>query len=201
MVKHAFSPDREPAARFSNELTRTTNQKQMENVRVSLTSVEQRLRDMDKMGVDVQAISCSPFQFKYSLDPELGQKAARAINEHLAEIVRKHPLPVRGPRQRTAASARRRCRRARLLRQEARLPRRGDRDQRGRRRGLARPGRLLGQGPGAGRHGVHSCIPTASRGVTGSPTITSSTSSAIRSTPRWPSLTWSSTGYWSAFLG
>ena len=57
MVKHAFSPDREPAARFSNELTRTTNQKQMENVRISLTSVEQRLRDMDKIGVDVQAIS------------------------------------------------------------------------------------------------------------------------------------------------
>src|SRR5262245_15226479 len=91
MVKHAYSPEREPAARFSNDLTRATNQKQMENVRVSLTSVEQRLRDMDKMGVDIQAISCSPFQFKYSLDPEWGGKAARAINEHLAEIVQKHP--------------------------------------------------------------------------------------------------------------
>jgi aminocarboxymuconate-semialdehyde decarboxylase len=91
MVKHAFAPDREPAARFSSELSRATNQKQMENVRVCLTSVEQRLRDMDKMGVDVQAISCSPFQFKYSLDPELGRKAARAINENLAAIVQKHP--------------------------------------------------------------------------------------------------------------
>ena len=91
MVKHAFSPDKEPAARFANALSRATNQKQMENVHVCLTSVEQRLRDMDKMGVDVQAISCSPFQFKYSLDPELGAKAARAINEHLAEIVQKHP--------------------------------------------------------------------------------------------------------------
>ena len=91
MVKHAFAPEKEPAARFSNELSRATNQRQMENVRVCLTSVEQRLRDMDKMGVDVQAISCSPFQFKYSLDPELGGKAARAINEHLADIVQKHP--------------------------------------------------------------------------------------------------------------
>lgn len=91
MVKHAFIPDREPAMRFSNELSRQTNVKQMENVRACLTSVDQRLRDMDKMGVDVQAISCSPFQFKYSLDPELGRKAARAINENLAEIVQKHP--------------------------------------------------------------------------------------------------------------
>ena len=91
MVKHAYAPEKEPGARFSNELTRATNARQMENVRVCLTSVEQRLRDMDKMGVDVQAISCSPFQFKYSLDAELGGKAARAINEHLAEIVQKHP--------------------------------------------------------------------------------------------------------------
>ena len=91
MVKHAFRPEREPSARFSNDLSRATNQKQMQNVHQCLTSVEQRLRDMDKMGVDVQAISCSPFQFKYSLDPELGQRAARAINEHLAAIVRQHP--------------------------------------------------------------------------------------------------------------
>jgi aminocarboxymuconate-semialdehyde decarboxylase len=91
MVKHAFSPDQEPAARFASALSRETNARQMENVRVCLTSVEQRLRDMDKMGVDVQAISCSPFQFKYSLDPELGGKAARAINENLAEVVQKHP--------------------------------------------------------------------------------------------------------------
>jgi hypothetical protein len=46
MVKRAFDPDREPAVRFSNALTRATNGKLMENVRVCLTSVEQRLRDM-----------------------------------------------------------------------------------------------------------------------------------------------------------
>ena len=91
MVKHLASPDREPSARFSNELSRATNRKQMENVWSCLTSVEQRLRDMDKMGVDVQAISCSPFQFMYSLDPELGRKTSRAINENLAAIVQQHP--------------------------------------------------------------------------------------------------------------
>ena len=91
MVKDVFRRDQEPAFRFSSALSRETNQKQTENVRVCLTSIEQRLRDMDKMGVDVQAISCSPFQFMYSLPPELGRKTARAINENLAAIVEKHP--------------------------------------------------------------------------------------------------------------
>ena len=91
MVKGIYRRENEPNGRFSSELSRTTNQKQMQNVYVSLTSVEQRLRDMDKMGVEVQAISVSPFQFMYSLDPELGRKTARATNENLAAIVQKHP--------------------------------------------------------------------------------------------------------------
>ena len=91
MVKGVYRPENEPAMRFTNGLSRATNKKQAENVLAGLTSVEQRLSDMDKMGVDVQAISCSPFQFMYALDPELGKKAARAINENLAAIVQKHP--------------------------------------------------------------------------------------------------------------
>src|SRR5881396_844696 len=91
MVKDVFRRDSEPAMRFTNDLSRATNQKQTQNVLTCLTSVEQRLRDMDKMGVDVQAISVSPFQFMYSLPPEDGRKTARATNENLAEIVEKHP--------------------------------------------------------------------------------------------------------------
>jgi aminocarboxymuconate-semialdehyde decarboxylase len=91
MVKGEFSPTREPSARFANELTRATNRKQQENVWSCLTSVDQRLRDMDKMGVDVQAISPSPFHFMYWLSPDLARKVSRTINEHLAGIVRAHP--------------------------------------------------------------------------------------------------------------
>jgi len=63
----------------------------MENVRESLTSVETRLRDMDKMGMDVQAISPSPFHFMYWLEPELARKMSRTVNEHLASIVHSYP--------------------------------------------------------------------------------------------------------------
>ncbi|MCZ7566806.1 MAG: amidohydrolase [Burkholderiales bacterium] len=91
MVKHVFSPEREPAMRFANPLTRDTNRKQNESIWACLTTVEQRLRDMDKMGVDVQAISSSPAQFMYWLEPELGAKSARAVNDNLASIVARHP--------------------------------------------------------------------------------------------------------------
>lgn len=91
MVKGIYRPELEPAARFSNELTRAANRTQMKNVHACLTSVEQRLRDMDRMGVDVQAISVSPFQFMYALSPEHGRRTARATNENLAAVVQKHP--------------------------------------------------------------------------------------------------------------
>ncbi len=91
MIKHVFSPDKEPAMTFSNAATRAANVRQEQNVGICLTSVEQRLRDMDKMGMDVQAISSSPRQFYYWLDPELGCKTARAVNENLASIVARHP--------------------------------------------------------------------------------------------------------------
>src|SRR5262249_31119628 len=91
MVKGVFSPDREPSMRFANALSRETNRKQSENVWACLTSVDQRLRDMDAMGVDVQAISPSPFHFMYWLDSALAARVSRALNEHLASIVAAHP--------------------------------------------------------------------------------------------------------------
>src|ERR1700732_3039093 len=91
MVKHLLTPDREPSARFSNELSRATNRKQMENVWTCLTSVEQRLLDMDKTGVAARASSPSPFHFLYWLEPDLARRVSRSVNEHLASIVKAHP--------------------------------------------------------------------------------------------------------------
>ncbi|MGZ5127756.1 MAG: amidohydrolase family protein, partial [Burkholderiales bacterium] len=51
----------------------------------------QRLADMDKMGIDVQAISTSPLQYYYAIDPELGRQTSRSINDRLAEIAGSNP--------------------------------------------------------------------------------------------------------------
>lgn len=83
-------PD-EPMLKFSNDATRAVGHAQTETVRPQLTSVDRRLADMDKMGVDIQAISPAPPQYFYWTSPELGRDAARLINDNIADTVARHP--------------------------------------------------------------------------------------------------------------
>ncbi len=90
LVKDVFDPTREAMLAFSNEATRAVNRKQEEDIRGKLTSVETRLHDMDRDGIDIQAISPSP-QYYYWAEPELGRETARLVNNRIAEIVASHP--------------------------------------------------------------------------------------------------------------
>jgi aminocarboxymuconate-semialdehyde decarboxylase len=54
-------------------------------------SPEQRIADMDRMGIDIQAISPAPRQTYYGADPDLGLATARAINDFIAEICGRYP--------------------------------------------------------------------------------------------------------------
>ncbi|MGH8915215.1 MAG: amidohydrolase family protein [Acidimicrobiia bacterium] len=76
---------------FGNELTREVNRKQLGDIRPKMESIEVRLSDMDAMGVDVQAVSLSPYQLFHWADGDLGSRAFRMINDDLAELVRGHP--------------------------------------------------------------------------------------------------------------
>ncbi len=76
---------------FGNELTREVNRRQLEDLRPKMDSVEVRLADMDVMGVDVQALSLSPYQLFHWAGGEFGIRAFKMINDDLAELVREHP--------------------------------------------------------------------------------------------------------------
>jgi aminocarboxymuconate-semialdehyde decarboxylase len=56
-----------------------------------LTRVEQRIADMDAMGVDMQVLSPSPSQYYYWADPDLARQVVRTQNEHVAEVCARHP--------------------------------------------------------------------------------------------------------------
>jgi aminocarboxymuconate-semialdehyde decarboxylase len=54
-------------------------------------SAEQRIADMDRMGIDIQAISPMPRQTYYGADADLGLAVSQVINDNLAEMVGKYP--------------------------------------------------------------------------------------------------------------
>jgi len=62
-----------------------------EERRINFTSVDQRLEDMDKMDLDVMAVSCVPTQFYYLVDPSLGQESSQIVNNGIAANIKGHP--------------------------------------------------------------------------------------------------------------
>ena len=81
----------DPSIIFANDLTREVNVKQMNDRRPKLIGIEERIKDMDKMGVDIQAVAPAPFQYFYFTPPDLGASLAREVNEGIASIVSQHP--------------------------------------------------------------------------------------------------------------
>ncbi len=81
----------EPSVCFANTMTREVNVKQMKDRAQKLTSIEVRLKDMDRMGIDMQAVSPAPNQTYYWTEPGMGQELARTVNERIAQIVAQWP--------------------------------------------------------------------------------------------------------------
>lgn len=61
-----------------------------------LTGIDERLRRMDEMGIDVQLISPSPNQYYYWADPDLAKQIVAVQNEHIASVCAAHPERLRG---------------------------------------------------------------------------------------------------------
>ena len=81
----------EPMAVWSNAATREANVQQGKERGARLSDIKVRLKEMDRMGIDIQAVSPAPHQTYYWTDPDMGQELSRRINERLAEIVSQHP--------------------------------------------------------------------------------------------------------------
>ncbi len=91
VAKKTQQPAADPIARYGNARTEARQKELRAELDRKLTSVEQRIADMNRMGIDVQAISTSPMQYYYRIEPDLGRQASRLINERLAEVAASHP--------------------------------------------------------------------------------------------------------------
>ena len=88
---HLDAAAHDPTVVFANDLTRQTNVKQMRDRAPKLTGIENRIQDMDRMGVDIQAVSPAPYHYFYFTPPDEGAALARQVNEGIAEMVAGHP--------------------------------------------------------------------------------------------------------------
>lgn len=75
----------------SNPLTAEINRKQNETIYPKLTDPAVRIADMDKQGIDIQAISPSPFHYAYHYEPDVTRQSCVAVNDRIAEIVAGNP--------------------------------------------------------------------------------------------------------------
>ncbi|MBL7258546.1 amidohydrolase family protein [Paractinoplanes lichenicola] len=86
-----MSPEMDPFTYYGGD---ETNAYQVEHVRAIMpqaTDPVRRIADLDRMGIDVQAISVAPAGYFYWTDPALGLQLAQMQNDNLSKIVADHP--------------------------------------------------------------------------------------------------------------
>jgi aminocarboxymuconate-semialdehyde decarboxylase len=89
-------PDPPNPLAFMSVDSMQTNGKLFAEIGKKLNGVEDRIADMDRLGVDVQAISPSPGQYYYFAPDELGRDCAQMVNDGIAEAVASHPSRLVG---------------------------------------------------------------------------------------------------------
>src|SRR5687768_1573737 len=76
---------------FSSPSTQEVNRQQFQAIGRKLNVIDERIAEMDVLGVDIQAISPVPPQMYYAVEPDLGRQAARIVNDGIATAVARHP--------------------------------------------------------------------------------------------------------------
>ena len=76
---------------FASPESAAQNKQQTEDRSPNLVDMPLRLRDMDKMIVDVAAICCSPQQFYYDVEASVGHETSQAVNDGIATRMKEAP--------------------------------------------------------------------------------------------------------------
>jgi aminocarboxymuconate-semialdehyde decarboxylase len=82
---------RVPLAHFADAHVKEVNAIQDRDRATIMTTTDQRLRDLDKMGIDIQVIAPVPGQCYYAVDAKIAAVAHKLANEGVAEFVSRKP--------------------------------------------------------------------------------------------------------------
>jgi aminocarboxymuconate-semialdehyde decarboxylase len=95
LVKPHLPAAANPLAAFADAATRTLNQKQEADI-TARSSLDQRLADLDAMGLDMQVVKPPPPQCYYAVPLDIAVEAARMVNDGVAEFVGRKPDRLMG---------------------------------------------------------------------------------------------------------
>jgi len=90
-VRPHIDPSRIPFARHATPETRALNASQDADLLSRMTKYDERLKDLDAMGLDQQLIMCPPAQCYYTVPAEIAAPATKIVNEGIAEYVAGKP--------------------------------------------------------------------------------------------------------------
>ncbi len=62
-----------PLAHFADAATKEINAQQEKDVGEVMTTIDRRLRDLDRMGIDIQVVAPAPGQCYYTIDPKIAE--------------------------------------------------------------------------------------------------------------------------------
>jgi aminocarboxymuconate-semialdehyde decarboxylase len=91
LVKPYLDPATSPLINFATLQTKVLNARQDSDRRGLMTGDEQRLADLDAMGIDLQLVMCAPPQCYYTVPLDIAVKAAWSVNDGLAAYVAARP--------------------------------------------------------------------------------------------------------------
>lgn len=91
MLKDAKAADQRNLYVDTNPLTSEINAKQHQDILPKLTDPTVRIADMDAAGIDVQAVSPSPFHYNYAYEAGFARETSQVVNNRIAEVVGQHP--------------------------------------------------------------------------------------------------------------
>jgi aminocarboxymuconate-semialdehyde decarboxylase len=80
-----------PLAHFSSAETKALSQKQEEDIRARIAGHDERLKELDAMGVDMQLVCPPPNQCYYTVPLDISVKVSQVVNDGIAEFVAKKP--------------------------------------------------------------------------------------------------------------
>ena len=91
LIEDLFDPNFVPAFRYTNEKSSIQNKQQGKDRSINLTNIDQRLKDMDRQGIDMQILIPVPFQAYYSVRNKRGHKSIEIINNTLSKVAIDRP--------------------------------------------------------------------------------------------------------------